>query len=150
MFPPYQFINAEITYCCNYWHMYESLIIRNGCDPKLLFLKTVFPCRLLLLVAGKSFFQGTVLLYFTQVTTAIHSSMDTVFFRRVLVAMNFVYAMYLTGIWKVLNQFAIPDAATHSINGPFSFIKEQFQPRILSNLLWLCRTRVLARRCHSY
>ena len=23
--PPYQFINAEITYCRNYWHMYENL-----------------------------------------------------------------------------------------------------------------------------
>ena len=23
--PPYQFINAEITYCCNYWQMYTSL-----------------------------------------------------------------------------------------------------------------------------
>ena len=23
--PPYQFINAEITYCLNYWQMYKNL-----------------------------------------------------------------------------------------------------------------------------
>ena len=23
--PPYQFKNAEITYCCNYWQMYKNL-----------------------------------------------------------------------------------------------------------------------------
>ena len=33
--PPYKFINAEITYCCNYWQMYKNLskIIRKDCDP---------------------------------------------------------------------------------------------------------------------
>ena len=44
------------------------------------------------------FFQGTVFLYFTKVAVAIHSSMDTVFFRRALAVINCVYTMYLTGI----------------------------------------------------
>ena len=40
--------------------------------------------------------------YFTNVASAIHSSMDTVLFRRALPAINCVYTMCLTGIWKVL------------------------------------------------
>ena len=44
-----------------------------------------------------------------------------------------------------------PVAAIHSTNGPFSIIKEQLQPQILSNLLYLFRTgRVVARRFHTY
>ena len=39
--------------------------------------------------------------YFTNVASAIHSSMDTVLFRRALPAINCVYTMCLTGIWKV-------------------------------------------------
>ena len=40
--------------------------------------------------------------YFTNVASAIHSSMDTVLFRRAFPAINCVYTMCLTGIWKVL------------------------------------------------
>ena len=41
--------------------------------------KHFFLCSLLCLIAGKSFFQNIVFLYFTKVATAIHSLMDTVF-----------------------------------------------------------------------
>ena len=45
----------------------------------------------------------------------------------------------------------LPVASIHSTNGPFSIIKEQSQPQILSNLLYLFRTGgVVARRYHSY
>ena len=37
-----------------------------------------------------------MLIYFTKVAAAIHSSIDMVFFRRTLAGMNCVYAMYLT------------------------------------------------------
>ena len=44
-----------------------------------------------------------------------------------------------------------PVAAIHSTNGPFSIIKEQLQPQILSNLLYFFGTwEVVARRYHSY
>ena len=83
------------------------------------------------------FFQVTVSFYFTKVAAAIHSSMDRVFLKRALTAMTCVYTMYLTGIWKILSKFAIPAAVTHLMNDPFSTIKEQLQPRILLNLLFL-------------
>ena len=45
----------------------------------------------------------------------------------------------------------LPLPAIHSANGPFSIITEQFQPQILSNLLYFFRTGgVAARRYHSY
>ena len=44
-----------------------------------------------------------------------------------------------------------PVAAIHLMNDPFSIIKEQLQPQILSNLLHFLRTGgVVARRYHSY
>ena len=44
-----------------------------------------------------------------------------------------------------------PVAVIHSTNGPFSIIKEQLQPHILSKLLCFFRTGgVVARRYHGY
>ena len=70
--------------------------------------------------------------------------MDTVFFRRAVEAMNCIYTMYLTDIWKYWanSQFQLNDS--------FSITEEQLRSRILSNLLCFCRTRVIARRYHSY
>ena len=53
--------------------------------------------RLLQLIAGNSFFQRTVLLYFTKVVAADYFSidMDTVFLRKALATINCMYAMYL-------------------------------------------------------
>ena len=48
---------------------------------------------------------------------------------------------------KVLSYFAIPVAAIHSMNRK---IKEQMQPRILSNVLCFWRTVNVARKYHSY
>ena len=45
--------------------------------------------------------------------------------------------------------FSIPVATNHSMNGPFSTIKEQLQPGILSNVLFLQRTGIVARRYHN-
>ena len=58
--PHYQFINAEITHCCNYRQMYKNLseIAAHKKRPglKQLFLKkTFFPCKLQCLIAGNSF-----------------------------------------------------------------------------------------------
>ena len=80
-----------------YNNVSEIAAHKKECDPKYLFLK-IIPFRLLRLVAGNSFFQGTRFFYSTKVGAAIHSSMDTVFFRRTLAPMNCVYAMYLTGL----------------------------------------------------
>ena len=45
----------------------------------------------------------------------------------------------------------LPVAAIHSTNGPFSIIKKQLQPQILSNLLYIFRTGgVVAWKYHSY
>ena len=63
-------------------------------DPKYLFLKTFFHFRLLCLIAGNSFFQSTG--FFFSLVAAIHLSVDTVFFRRALAAINCLYIMYLT------------------------------------------------------
>ena len=55
---------------------------------------------------------------------------------------------------RVLSFFEIstwnssPVAAIHSMNGPFSIIKEQFQPHILSNLLYFFRTGGVAPKTH--
>ena len=44
-----------------------------------------------------------------------------------------------------------PVASIHSTNGPFSIIKEQLQPQVLSNLPHFFRTgRVVARRYYNY
>ena len=80
-----------------YKNVSEITAYKKECDPKYLFLKKV-PFRLLRLVEGNSFFQGKVFFYFTKVGATIYSSMDTVFFRRTLAAMNCVYAIYLTGL----------------------------------------------------
>ena len=55
------------------------------------------------------FFQSTVFLYFTKVVAVIYSSMDTVFFRWARAAINCVYTIYLTDIWKywVNSQFQL-------------------------------------------
>ena len=45
--------------------------------------EVVFPCMLLQLIAGNSFFQSTVFLYFTKVLAANHSSIYEVLLRRV-------------------------------------------------------------------
>ena len=64
---------------------------------KVVVLKKAFcPFRLLSLITV--FFQGAMFLYFTKVVVVIHSSMDTVFFRRALATMNCVYTTYLTDI----------------------------------------------------
>ena len=60
--------------------------------------KHLFSCRLMCLIAWSSFFQSRVFLYFTKVVVAIHSSMDTAFFRRALATIICVYTMYLTDI----------------------------------------------------
>ena len=69
--------------------------------------KKKFPQRLLGLVAGNSFFQGTVFRYFTKVAAAIHSSMVRVFFKRALAAMNFVYTMQVFERYWVNSQFQL-------------------------------------------
>ena len=61
--------------------------------PKTIF----FPRRLLYSITGTSFFQSSFP-FFTKVVAVIHSSIDTVFFRRALAAMTFVYTLYLTDI----------------------------------------------------
>ena len=134
-------MNAEITYCYNYWQMYknpsEIVAHKKRLRSKVVALKknslkvTAFSCR------KQFFFQVTLSFYFTKVAAAIHSSMERVFLKRALTAITCVYTMYLTRIWKVLSKFAIPTAVTHLMNDPFSIIKEQLQPRILLNLLFL-------------
>ena len=102
-----------------------------------------------------------------KVAAAINSSMDTVFFRSAYAAMNCVYkgalaAVHLRKLLEVtfgfqgysvsLKQvlpviplfkgyFAIPVAVIPWINAPFSIMKEQLQPCILSNLLCFFRKR---------
>ena len=51
---------------------------------------------------------------------------------------------------KDMSYFAIPVKAIHLMNGPFSIIKEQLQPRILSNLQHFCRTEIVGRRYGKY
>ena len=73
----------------------KRTVIRNICTSK-----TFFICSLLCLIAGSSFFQSAVFLYFTKVVVDIHSSMNTVFVlpRRAIPAMNCLYMIYLTDI----------------------------------------------------
>ena len=56
--PLYQFINAGIICCCNYWQMCKNLseiaAHKKGCEVVLKI--TFFPSRLLCLIAGNSFF----------------------------------------------------------------------------------------------
>ena len=99
--PSYQYINAEIIYCRNYWQMHKNLS-EIEIHKKRVWSKVIVPKKCLELFAGNSFFLGYSVFYFTNVASAIHSSMDTVLFRRALPAINCVYTMYLTGIWKVL------------------------------------------------
>ena len=51
-------------------------------------------------MAGNSFFQTTVFLYFTEEVAANLSSMDmgTIFLRRALATINCIYTMYLIDI----------------------------------------------------
>ena len=52
---------------------------------------------------------------------------------------------------KILSLFAILVAVIQSTNNPFSIIKKQLQPHILSNLPYFFRTGgVVVRRYHSY
>ena len=99
-------MNAEITYCYNFWLMHENPS-EIAIHMKRLSSKVVGPekisVKLLRLVAGNSFFQGTMFHYFTKIATSIHCSMDAVSFRRALAAMNCVYTMYLKGIEFILN-----------------------------------------------
>ena len=101
---PYQLVNAEITKCCNYLHMFKNLseieARKKDFDPSSVVVpkKLFFSFRLLYLIAGNRFFQSTVFLYFTKVVAANHSSMDTVFFRSALATINCKYTMYLTDI----------------------------------------------------
>ena len=88
--------------------MYENLK-EIAAHKKRVWSKVVVPEKLFSLVGycvesqGSNFFQGTVFLYLMKVAAAIHFSMDTVFFRTALAAINCVYTMYLTGIEKVLS-----------------------------------------------
>ena len=85
--PPYQFTNAKISYCWNYWQMYKNLSNITAHRNRL-WLKTVvpkqtfFPCCLLHLIEGNSFFQSTVFLCFTKVVVANQSSVDKEFFKK--------------------------------------------------------------------
>ena len=47
--PPYQFINAEITYCRNYWQMYENLS-EIEVHKKRVWSKAVVPNKMFFLV----------------------------------------------------------------------------------------------------
>ena len=100
--PLYQFINAKATHCCNYWQIYNNLSEISAHKKRLWSTvvvpkKPFYPCRLLCLIVGNSFFQSTVFLYFKKVVAAILSSADTVFFRRALARMNIV----LQCTWRI-------------------------------------------------
>ena len=148
-------INTEITYCWNYCQMYEN-VSEIAAHNKRLWSKVVV------------FFQSAVSFCFRKVVEA--SILDTVFFRRALAVMNCVYTMYVKGALVARHlssnaifqkttcsylvfsrllcffEIRIPVADIHSINDPFSIIKEQLQPRILVNLMCFCRTGISARR----
>ena len=59
---PYQFINAEIIYCHNYFQIYKNLneieVHKKKVWFKVIVTKNVFACRLLHLVTGNIFFSG--------------------------------------------------------------------------------------------
>ena len=126
------------------------------------------------MIESSCFFSEFSVLLFQESSWGIHSSMDTVFFRRALAVMNCVYTMYVKGALAAIHlssnaifqkttcsylvfsrllcffEIRIPVADIHSINDPFSIIKEQLQPRILVNLMCFCRTGIAARRVTSF
>ena len=70
-----------------------------GCDRKQLFLKKhFFLVGYCVQLQRTVFFQSTVFLYFMKIVATIQSSMDTVFFKRVLAAKNCAYEIYLTDV----------------------------------------------------
>ena len=101
--PPYQFINAEITSCCNFWQMYknysEIAAHKKRLWSKVSPNKTFFPFPPLVTVFNlrEGSFSETVFLYFTKIVATIHFSVETVFLRRALGAINCVYTMYFKG-----------------------------------------------------
>ena len=60
--------------------------------------KTFFLCSLLYLIAGNSFFQSTVFLYFTELVAAIHSLMDIAF---ILGEHLVPWIIYIQFIWQM-------------------------------------------------
>ena len=62
--PPYQFINAEITYCRNYWQMYENLT-EIEVHKNRVWSKVVVPNKMFFLVGYCVQSQGTFFLRYS-------------------------------------------------------------------------------------
>ena len=107
----YQFVNDEITYCCNYWQMHQNPS-ETQADNKRLLSKVVVPKKTNFPVGFCVWSQGTGFFSEYSVSLFRESSCSHPFlnrygtFRRAHAAMNCVYTMYLTDIW-VNSQFQL-------------------------------------------
>ena len=96
--PTYQFINAEIRQCRNYWHMYKNtseIISKDSWQKTVIESRVVVLQKKIFLVLNRRvyFFRAH---NFTKVVAANHSSIDRLFLRRALATINCTYPMNLT------------------------------------------------------
>ena len=101
--PPYQFINDEITYFRNYQQIHKNFseitAYKKGLWSELVAPKTFFLCRLLSLITQEKFLsEYSVSLFHESSCGLSFLNGYYIYFRRALLAMHCVYAMYLTDI----------------------------------------------------
>ena len=152
-------INTEITYCWNYCQMYEN-VSEIAAHKKRLWSKVVVFFQSSVSFCFRKVVEASILQwirYFLEehlqswiafiqckgALAAIHLSSNAIFQKTTC---SYLVFSRLLCFFEI----RIPVADIHSINDPFSIIKEQLQPRILVNLMCFCRTGIAARRVTSF
>ena len=152
--PPYQFINAEITYCRNYWQMYKNLseieVHKKRVWSKVVPPKKCFSLQVTAFSRREQFSSGYSVSLFHKSSCGYSFLNGYGIFQNSACShylrIHNLFDTYLKGIELICDS-----SCSHPLDElPFSIIKEQLQPCVLSNLLCLCRTRVVVRRYHSY
>ena len=150
----YQFINIEITYCRNYQQTYKNLseieVHKKRVWPKVVLLKKYFSLQVTAFSRREQFLSGYCV-SLSHKSSCGHSCLNGYgIFQKSTYShklhIHNVFDRYLQGAELICNS-----SYSHPVDEcPFFYYKRTIQPCILSNLLCLFRTRVAARRYHSY
>ena len=97
--PPYQFMNAEIAYCYNYWQMYKNPNEIAAYKKRLRFKefapKKIFFRSYCVQSQGTVFFRVQCFFILQKQLQPSIAQWLGIFFKRALAVMNSVYTMYL-------------------------------------------------------
>ena len=145
-------MNAEITYCYNYWQMYknpcEIAARKKRLRSKVVVPKKKFSLRVTAFSRREQFFSGYSVSLFHKSSCGHPSLNEYGFFKKSTCSHELricnVFDRYLKGIELISNS-----SCSHPFDEcPVFFYKKTIAATDCLNLLCFCKTRVVARRYH--